>query len=442
MFSKTQTYRNALKNRDFFEYGGRVSQIFGLTVEAVGLSAKLGDICRIYTDDKEKFILSEVVGFKEKKVLLMPFGDLSGVGPNSYVVSDHRALKVSVGREFCGRVLDGLGNPIDGLGPIRADDYYPIMNNPPSPLERKRITQRLPLGIKAIDSMLTLGKGQRIGIFAGSGVGKSTLLGMIARNTSADINVIVLIGERGREVRDFLEKDLQEEGLKRSILIVATSDQPALVRLKSAMGGTAVAEYFRDQGYDVMLMMDSLTRFAMAQREIGMAIGEPPVSRGFTPSVYAIMPKLLERAGMCSNGSITGLYTVLVEGDDMDEPISDTVRGILDGHIVLSRKMANNNHYPAIDVLQSVSRLMPDVMDKQELRKSSYLKGVMATYKDAQDLISIGAYKAGSSPKIDEAISLIDDINSLLKQQVDEKFSFEETMDLVAKIYDRRSEKE
>lgn len=439
MFAKTQCYINALKDRDFYEYGGRVSQIFGLTVEAVGLSAKLGDICRIYTDDKTKFILSEVVGFKEKKVLLMPFGDLSGVGPSSYVVSDNRSLKVPVGEAFLGRVLDGLGNPMDDLGAVQAQDYYPIMNNPPSPLERNRITEKLPLGIKAIDSMLTLGKGQRIGIFAGSGVGKSTLLGMIARNTSADINVIVLIGERGREVRDFIEKDLQEEGLKRSILIVATSDQPALVRLKSAMVGTAIAEYFRDQGLDVMLMMDSLTRFAMAQREIGMAIGEPPVSRGFTPSVYAVLPKLLERAGMCSKGSITGLYTVLVEGDDMDEPISDTVRGILDGHIVLSRKLANNNHYPAIDVLQSVSRLMPDVMDRDSLSKVSYLKGVMATYKDAQDLISIGAYKRGSSVKIDEAIALNDEINGLLRQQVGERFSFEQTMEQVGRIFDKRS---
>ncbi len=363
---------------------------------------------------------------------------MSGVGPNSYVVCDNKALRVPVGREFCGRVLDGLGNPMDGRGPLRAESYYPISSPPPNPMERNRITEKLPLGIKAIDSMLTLGKGQRIGIFAGSGVGKSTLLGMIARNTSADINVIVLIGERGREVKDFLEKDLQEQGLKRSVLIVATSDQPALVRLKSAMVGTAMAEYFRDQGMHVMLMMDSLTRFAMAQREIGMAIGEPPVSRGFTPSVYAIMPKLLERAGMCSRGSITGLYTVLVEGDDLDEPISDTVRGILDGHIVLSRKMANNNHYPAIDVLQSVSRLMPDVMDEDDLESAAYIKSLLATYRDAQDLISIGAYKTGSNAKIDEAIEQIDAINDLLVQQVSERFAFEETMELVSNIYDKQ----
>lgn len=439
MFPKTQSYLDALKNRDFFEYGGRVSQVYGLTVEAVGLTAKLGDMCRIFTDSNDQYTLAEVVGFKEKKVLLMPFGDMSGVGPSSYVVSDNRALSVPVGKAFCGRVLSGLGVPMDGGGPVKPEAYYPIMNAPPNPMDRARITERLPLGIKAIDSMLTLGKGQRIGIFAGSGVGKSTLLGMIARNTSADINVIVLIGERGREVKDFLEKDLQEEGLSRSVLIVATSDQPALVRLKSAMVGTAMAEHFRDQGMNVMLMMDSLTRFAMAQREIGMAIGEPPVSRGFTPSVYAIMPKLLERAGMCSRGSITGLYTVLVEGDDLDEPISDTVRGILDGHIVLSRKMANNNHYPAIDVLQSVSRLMPDVMDEDDLKKTSYIKGLMSTYRDAQDLISIGAYKAGSSARIDEAIAQIDAVNELLLQQVTEKFSFEQSMEIVSNIYDRRS---
>lgn len=434
----TSAYTRAIEKAEPFEHGGRVSQILGLTVEAIGLTANLGDICRIYTEKRDKFILSEVVGFKDKKVLLMPFGDLAGAGPNSHVISDDRSLNVPVGRGFCGRVLDGLGNPMDGKGPVRPECYYPIMNNPPNPMERSRITERLTMGVKAIDAMLTLGKGQRVGIFAGSGVGKSTLLGMIARNTAADINVIVLIGERGREVKDFLEKDLKEEGLQRSVLVVATSDQPALVRLKSAMVGTAIAEFFRDRGYNVMLMMDSLTRFAMAQREIGMAIGEPPVSRGFTPSVYAIMPKLLERAGTGRKGSITGLYTVLVEGDDMDEPIADTVRGILDGHIVLSRKLANASHYPAIDVLQSVSRLMPDVMDRDKLQMSMYLRGVMATYKETQDLISIGAYKKGSSKKIDEAIDLNDGISELLRQQVGERFTYEETMQIVKNIHDRR----
>lgn len=438
-FGNIQSYRTVLKDLETFEFGGKVSQIVGLTVEAVGLATRLGDICRIYTETRDRYILSEVVGFKDKKVLLMPFGDLSGVGPNSSVISTGQSLVVPVGKAFCGRVLDGLGRPIDGKGDIRPEGYYPIMKDPPNPMERTRITEKLPIGIKAIDSMLTLGKGQRVGIFAGSGVGKSTLLGMMARNTSADINVIVLIGERGREVKDFLEKDLKEEGLKRSVLVVATSDQPALVRLKSAMVGTAIAEYFRDQGYNVMLMMDSLTRFAMAQREIGMAIGEPPVSRGFTPSVFAIMPKLLERAGMFEKGTITGLYTVLVEGDDMDEPVADTVRGILDGHIVLSRKMAHANHYPAIDVLGSVSRLMPDIADQDYLQKAAFIRSVLATYREAQELIAIGAYKIGSNPKIDQAISLIDPINVMLKQRVAERFSFEETMMFVDQIYDRRN---
>jgi len=435
----TSGYAKTIKNAETFEFGGRISQILGLTVEAVGLTANVGDICRIYTEKRDRYILSEVVGFKGKKAMLMPFGDLSGAGPNSYVVSEGHSLNVPVGRAFCGRVLDGLGSPMDGGEPVRPERYYPISNNPPNPMDRCRITERISMGVKAIDAMLTLGKGQRVGIFAGSGVGKSTLLGMIARNTSVDINVIVLIGERGREVKDFLEKDLQEEGLKRSVLVVATSDQPALVRLKSAMVGTAIAEFFRDEGYDVMLMMDSLTRFAMAQREIGMAIGEPPVSRGFTPSVYAIMPKLLERAGTGKKGSITGLYTVLVEGDDMDEPISDTVRGILDGHIVLSRKLANAGHYPAIDVLQSVSRLMPDVVDRDNLKMSTYLRGVMSTYKETQDLISIGAYKKGSSKKIDEAVELIEPINGLLCQQVGERYTYEETMKIVKEIYGRRT---
>lgn len=437
-FINIDMYREALKYVEPYECGGRISQILGLTVEAMGITAKLGDICRIYIEKRDKYILSEVVGFKDKKVVLMPFGDLSGVGPSSHVVSEERQLNVAVGKDFCGRVLDGLGNPMDGKGRVRVQGRYPIMNEPPNPMERSRITERLSMGIKAIDSMLTLGKGQRIGIFSGSGVGKSTLLGMMARNTSADINVIVLIGERGREVRDFIEKDLKEEGLKRSVLVVATSDQPALVRLKSAMVGTAIAEFFRDQGYDVMLLMDSLTRFAMAQREIGMAIGEPPVSRGFTPSVYAIMPKLLERAGTGKRGSITGLYTVLVEGDDMDEPISDTVRGIVDGHIILSRKIANSNHYPAIDVLQSISRLMSDVADSEHKQKASFIRSVMATYRDAQDLISIGAYKKGSSNKIDEAIELIEPINELLRQQIEQRISFDDTIRIMSEIYDRR----
>ena len=432
-------YTKIIENADCTECGGKVSQVVGLTVEAVGLSANIGDICKIYTRSHDDCVMAEVVGFKDKNILLMPFGDLSGIGPENHVSATDSSLKVAVGPGLCGRILDALGQPMDGLGVIEAQDFYPIDNVPPNPLKRGRIKELLPLGIKAIDSLLTVGRGQRVGIFAGSGVGKSTLLGMIARNTEADINVITLVGERGREVREFVEKDLKEEGLKKSVLVVATSDQPAILRLKSAMVGTAIAEYFRDQGKDVLLLMDSLTRFAMAQREIGMAIGEPPISRGFTPSVYSIMPKLLERSGASDKGSITGLYTVLVEGDDMNEPISDTVRGILDGHIVLSRKLANGNHYPSIDVLESVSRLMPDIADGDHMEKAGFVKKVLATYRQAADLISIGAYKAGSSDEIDQAIALINPINEMLRQQVYEHFSINETLDLLNDIYGRQN---
>lgn len=432
-------YRKAIRETNPIEQGGKVSQVIGLTVETIGLTANIGDICKIYTNNQGDYVLSEVVGFKDKNILLMPFGDLSGIGPNNHVVTTSQKMMVPVGEGLCGRVLDALGNPMDGKGDIKVEDYYPIDNTPPNPLQRRRIKEQLTLGVKAIDSMLTIGRGQRVGIFAGSGVGKSTLMGMIARNTDAEINVITLVGERGREVREFIEKDLKEEGLKKSILIIATSDQPAIMRLKSAMVGTSIAEYFRDQGKNVLLLMDSLTRYAMAQREIGMAIGEPPISRGFTPSVFSVMPKLLERTGSSDKGSITGLYTVLVEGDDMNEPISDTVRGILDGHIVLSRQLANNNHYPAIDILASVSRLMPDLVDNDILDKAGFVKNILATYKDAQDLISIGAYRPGSSTEIDQAIELIGQINELLKQKVGEKFSMDDTIGLLGKIYDRRS---
>ena len=350
-------YRNALNNIDSISYTGEVTQVIGLTIESRGPLVQLGEVCLLYNHKRTQAIKAEVVGFKEDRVLLMPLGDIQGIGPGSLVESTHRSLMVPVGDELIGRVLDGLGNPMDGKGPILNPKWVPIDNSPPNPLERKRITESLTLGIKAIDGLLTCGKGQRLGIFAGSGVGKSTLLGMVARNTEADVNVIALIGERGREVRDFLQKDLKEEGLKRSVLVVATSDQPALIRAKAPFVATAIAEYFREKGLSTLLMMDSITRFAMAQREIGLAIGEPPVARGYTPSVLAQLPKLLERAGNSSKGSITGLYTVLVDGDDFNEPISDTVRGILDGHIVLSRDLANSNHYPAIDVLASVREL-------------------------------------------------------------------------------------
>lgn len=421
-------YSDALDRLETMERGGRVVKIVGLTVESNGPSSKIGDVCRIYPDHGGAYIEAEVVGFKDQRVLLMPFGKMDGVGLGSRVISTNSAFQVPVGRGLIGRVLDALGNPIDNLGPIQAESAYPADREPPGPFDRERIRDVLPLGIRAIDGLLTVGRGQRVGIFAGSGVGKSTLMGMIARNTEADINVITLVGERGREVKDFLEKDLGPEGLKRSVLVVATSDQPALLRLKSAMAGTAIAEYFRDQGYNVLLLMDSLTRFAMAQREIGMAVGEPPISRGFPPSVYAILPKLLERTGTSKKGSITALYTVLVEGDDMNEPIADTVRGILDGHIVLSRNLAAANHYPAIEVLSSVSRVMTDIVTGEHREKAGFVKNKMAVYKEARDLINIGAYKSGSSPEIDAAIALNGDITAFLRQSIDEGVRFGEVM--------------
>jgi len=359
---------------------------------------------------------------------------MEGIGPGSLVVATGNTLEVEVGEELLGRVLDGMGNPIDELGSFAIKTVYPVNNQPPNPLMRSRIQEPLALGVKAMDAMLTCGIGQRIGIFAGSGVGKSTLLGMIARNTQADINVIALIGERGREVKEFIENDLQEEGLKRSVVIVATSDQPPLVRMKGALLATSIAEYFRDRGKNVILMMDSLTRFSMAQREVGLAIGEPPVTKGYTPSVFAVLPKLLERAGNSNTGSITGLYTVLVDGDDMNEPIADAVRGILDGHIVLSRGLANKNHYPAIDVLASISRVMPNIVSKEHIELVGRLKDLMSTYKDSEDLINIGAYVKGTSKKVDEAIDKIDQINDFLKQGMYDKYSFEDIQEMLFEI--------
>lgn len=427
-------YRNALNNIDSISYTGEVTQVIGLTIESRGPLVRLGEVCLLHNYKKTQAIKAEVVGFKEDRVLLMPLGDIQGIGPGSLVESTHSSLKVPVGNELIGRVLDGLGNPMDGKGPILNPKWVPIDNSPPNPLARNRIAEPLTLGVKAIDGLLTCGKGQRLGIFAGSGVGKSTLLGMVARNTEADVNVIALIGERGREVKDFLQKDLKEEGLKRSVLVVATSDQPALIRAKAPFVATAIAEYFREKGLNTLLMMDSLTRFAMAQREIGLAIGEPPVARGYTPSVLAQLPKLLERAGNSSKGSITGLYTVLVDGDDFNEPISDTVRGILDGHIVLSRDLANSNHYPAIDVLASVSRVMPDLIDKEHLQKAGRIKTLMATYRESQDLINIGAYSPGSNADIDEAIEKMPAIRKFLQQLVEEKYDMNTTIKWMSRI--------
>lgn len=413
---------------------GRVSQVVGLTIESIGPDVNLGDSCYIKANKYAKPVMSEVVGFKNNNILLMPLGDMKGIGPGGIVEASDKPVTVRISDKLLGRVLNGLGNPMDDKGPIISGEEYKVTNPPPNPLTRARINEPLPLGIKAIDSLLTIGKGQRIGIFAGSGVGKSTLIGMIARNTRADVNVIALIGERGREVREFLEKDLGEEGLKRSVLVIATSDQPALVRLKAADVATSIAEYFREQGKDVMLLMDSLTRFSMAQREVGLATGEPPVSRGYTPSVFAAMPKLLERAGTSDKGSVTGLYTVLVDGDDLTEPVTDTARGILDGHIVLSRKIANRNQYPAIDVLASISRVMSDVVTPEHKKAANIMKKIMAVYADAEDLINIGAYVAGSNPDIDDAIKRYPAIRQFITQGVEESFGFDKTISDMIKI--------
>ena len=408
---------------------GKVVQIVGLVIECNGPNVSMGELCYVQShfDDVEP-LPAEVVGFREGYVLLMPLGETKGIGPGCQVVSAQKVLQVKVGPELLGRVIDGLGNPIDGKGPILCKAESPIQADPPAPLDRPVIKDSLYVGVRAIDGLITMGQGQRIGIMAGSGVGKSTLLSMIARNTEADISVIALVGERGREVKEFIERDLGEEGLKRSVVVVATSDKPALVRIKGALTATAIAEYFRDQGRKVILMMDSVTRFAMAQREVGLTVGEPPATRGYTPSVFALLPRLLERAGTSAKGSITGIYTVLVDGDDMNEPIADAVRSILDGHIVLSRNIAAQNHFPAIDVLASVSRVMSAVVPKEHMEANRKLRALMAVYKEAEDLIHIGAYVKGSSQKIDEAIQKIDAINDFLCQGVFEVQGFEETI--------------
>lgn len=406
---RIENYISVLEKTNCCELKGRVSQAIGLTLEAIGPKLSLGELCFVRTNRADRSTIPcEVVGFKDNKILLMPLGPLEGIGPGSELLACGGELKVAVGPGLIGRVLNGLGTPVDELGRIDIEGHYPVMNQPPNPLRRKRINEILPVGVRAIDGLITIGKGQRMGIFAGSGVGKSTLMGMIARNTTADINVIALIGERGREVREFLERDLGAEGLARSVVVVVTSDQPALIRLKGAFVATSIAEYFRDQGNDVLLLMDSLTRFALAQREVGLAIGEPPATRGYTPSVFALLPKLLERAGTSEQGTITGLYTVLVEGDDMNEPVTDAVRGIIDGHIVLSREIAAMNMYPAIDVLNSVSRVMIDIVDNEHLDSANRFRSMLATYENARDLIDIGAYKKGANPLIDESIRLID----------------------------------
>ncbi len=425
-----------LLNKPLFKAMGKVVNVVGLTIESAGPEAKLADLCRIYLEGRSgDYILAEVVGFKDGRTLLMPYEVTDGIGGGCIVENQGYPLSVKVGNDLLGKTLDGLGRPIEGEE-ITTVETYPVEAHPPDPLKRDLIDTILPLGVKAVDGLITVGKGQRIGIFAGSGVGKSTLMGMFARNTKADINVIALIGERGREVREFIERDLGKEGMERSVVVVATSDKPALERNKAAKTATAIAEYFRDQGKDVLLMMDSLTRFSMAQREIGLASGEPPVTRGYPPSVYSEMPKLLERAGRDMTGSITGLYTVLVDGDDFNEPITDTARSILDGHIMLNRKLAHKNHYPAIDILQSISRCMSTIAGKEHKTAAGKLKSVLATYTEAEDLINIGAYKSGSNENIDYAIEKINIVNEYLMQPVEDRFDLEQEVDMLIKLFE------
>ena len=412
---------------------GRVVEIIGLIIEADGPESSIGDLCHIISDDME-LIFCEVVGFREDRVLLMPLGSIDGLKAGAKVVNTGSDMKVKVSDSLLGRVLDGLGNPIDSLGEISADKYYSTGGKIINPLKRKPIDEPLSLGIRAIDGLITVGKGQRMGIFAGSGVGKSTTLAMMAKNTSADINVIALIGERGREVREFIEHTLGVEGMKRSVVVVATSEQPSLVKIKAAFVACAIAEYFRDKGRDVLFMLDSVTRIALAQREVGLAVGEPPATRGYTPSVFALMPKFLERAGCNEYGTITGLYTVLVEGDDFNEPVSDTARSILDGHIMLSRALAHKNHYPAIDVLQSISRVMNNIVSKEHKSAAGKIRALLASYAKNEDLINIGAYQRGSDPLTDKAISLMDKIEGYLIQPTDDKTDYQTSVDEIIRL--------
>ncbi len=430
MYILEQKFDSILKTIDSYttvRTEGKVSQIVGLVIEASGLDGSLGEMCFISTMTGEK-VPAEIIGFKGNKVLLMPFEETVGISPGSRVTVSPSPMTVSVGPQLLGRILDGMGNPIDGKGPINSQLRQPVYNTPPHPLKRQRIKEVIETGIRSIDGLLTLGRGQRVGIFAGSGVGKSIMLGMIARYTNAEVNVIALIGERGREVREFIERDLGDEGLKRSVVIVATSDQAAMVRVKGALIATAIAEYFRDQKMDVMFMMDSLTRVAMSQREIGLAVGEPPTTKGYTPSVFSLLPRMLERTGMGKEGSITGIYTVLVEGDDMDDPVSDTARSILDGHIILSRKLASSGHYPAIDVLESVSRLFTEVASESHLKQAETILEMLADFREYEDMISIGAYSEGTNPKVDVAIKHRDRINAYLKQEMNESSNFNSTL--------------
>ncbi|HPA85112.1 MAG TPA: FliI/YscN family ATPase [Deltaproteobacteria bacterium] len=425
----------SLRDTDPIEVRGKVTNIVGLVVEGHGPGSCMGGMCEIYSKGVSDSIMAEVVGFRDKRVLLMPLGDLGGIGPGSTIIARKSNPSVKVGDELLGRVIDGMGNPLDGKGPLSLGQEMPLYGRTVNPLKKKRITEPLDLGIAAINGVLTIGKGQRMAIMAGSGVGKSVLMGMMARHTQADVNVIALIGERGREVKEFIERDLGPEGLKRSVVIAATSDQPALIRIRGAYLATTVAEYFRDKGLDVLLMMDSITRYALSMREIGLAVGEPPTTKGYTPSCFAKLPRLLERAGNTSSkGSITGLYTVLVEGDDFSEPVADSVRSIVDGHIVLSRELAARNHYPAIDILGSVSRVMNDIVSREHMKMARRIVEYKAVYEEARDLINIGAYVAGSNPQIDTAVKHIDAVNEFLRQDIDERVTLEESLARMGKI--------
>ncbi len=430
-------YKRIIDGFDPVIVSGKVTDVVGLVIVSMGPNASLGEICIVTDREGNEVCKAEVVGFKDGKVLSIALGEVHNISPSCEIKALGKNFQIGVGMELLGRVIDGLGNPIDGKGEIKCTSFLPIHSQPPNPLDRERILEPLQTGVRSIDGLLTVGKGQRLGIFAGSGVGKSVTMGMIARNTNANVNVITLIGERGREVREFIEKDLGEEGLKRSVVIVATSDKSALIRMKGAFIGTTIAEYFRDQGLDVVLMMDSITRFAMAQREIGLTVGEPPTTKGYTPSVFAILPKLLERAGNTKSGSITGFYTVLVDGDDMNEPIADAVRSILDGHVVLSRKLANKGQFPATDPLQSISRVMPDIVSSDHKKRAVAFNEILATYKDAEDLINIGAYVKGSNPQIDHALSKITLLRNFLKQDIQEKAIFEETVSRLNQIIEK-----
>jgi flagellum-specific ATP synthase len=431
---KIDKIKGVIDNVQTINQSGVVRRVVGIVIEASGPALKVGD--QVMVDSPGGQLPGEVVGFKDGCIYVMPLSELTGIGPGAAVTAGGRPILARVGSELLGRVLDGLGNPLDNGVPLLCQETRPLSAPSPHPLERSRITKPLATGIRAIDCFLTMGIGQRIGIFAGSGVGKSVLLGMIARSSSADVNVIGLVGERGREVRDFIEKDLGPEGLKKSVIVAVTSDKSPLLRIKGLMLATTIAEYFRDQGQNVALMVDSLTRVAMGQREIGLSIGEPPTTRGYTPSVFALFPKLLERAGQSRRGSITGFYTVLVEGDDLSEPVSDVTRAILDGHIVLSRKLASRYHYPSIDILESISRLMPDIVSPEHMKYAGDGRNVLSDFRDAEDLINIGAYVKGSSSKIDYALERIGPLNVFLKQQIDEKCEFDHAFLQLKKILD------